>query len=64
MEKLNRILRWTMLLWKRLYKKVSFWVLLLMIPALVLAYGLTAREESGLLTVALASESRTPDKLT
>lgn len=64
MKKLNLILRWALLLWKRLYKKPTFLVLLLMIPALVLAYGLTAREDSGLLTVALASEGETPDKLT
>jgi ABC-2 type transport system permease protein len=64
MKKWNLILRWALLLWKRLYKKPTFLVLLLMIPALVLAYGLTSREDSGLLTVALASESGTPDQLT
>lgn len=64
MEKVNLILRWALLLWKRLYKKPTFLVLLMMIPALVLAYGLTAREDSGLLTVALASEGQNPDGLT
>lgn len=64
MKKVNLILRWALLLWKRLYKKPTFLVLLLMIPALVLAYGMTAQEDSGLLTVALASESEQPDDLT
>jgi len=56
MEICKRLPRWGLLLWKRLYKKVSFLLLLLLIPALVLGYGTTAEEESGLITVALASE--------
>lgn len=64
MEKLNLVIRWAFLLWKRLYRKPSFVVLLLLIPALVLCYGSVAEEESGLLTVALASESTEPETLT
>ncbi len=64
MEQVKRCLRWALLLWKRLYKKWTFVVLLLLIPLLVLAYGLTAQEESGMSTVALAVSQGQPDQLT
>ena len=56
MEMMKPVLRWGLLLWKRLYKKASFVLLLLMIPVLVFGYGTAAEEERGLITVALASE--------
>lgn len=53
---MKRVLKWALLLNKRLYKKPSFWILLILIPVLVLGYGAFAREDSGMLTVALALE--------
>lgn len=58
------MLRWGLLLWKRLYKKLTFLLLLAMIPALVLGYGMVSREESGLMTVSLACEAETVEPLT
>ena len=57
-------LRWGMLLWKRLYKKAAFLLLLVLIPVLVFGYGQTAQEESGLMTVALASRPAQVETLT
>ncbi len=56
MEKLRRIGMWLWLLTKRLYKKPTFLVILALIPALVLGYGMVAREESGVMTIALAAQ--------
>lgn len=53
---MKKLLLWLGLLTKRLYKKPTFLVLLLLIPALVVGYGATAREESGAVTVALARQ--------
>lgn len=53
---MKRVMKWALLLNKRLYKKPSFWILLLLIPSLVLGYGSFAQEESGMLTIALARE--------
>lgn len=61
---MRKILRWGGLLWKRLYKKATFLLLLLMIPLLVLGYGSVSKEESGVVTVALATEAETVDALT
>ncbi len=41
---------------KRLFCRVSFWVLLLAIPAVTLAYAQSAKEDAGIVTVALARE--------
>lgn len=64
MKKMRRVLRWTGLLWKRLYKKTTFLLLLVMIPLLVLCYGMASQEESGVLTIALASRSAQVEPLT
>lgn len=52
--------KWFLLLNKRLYKKVTFLLILVLIPVLVMGYGAVAREESGVLTVALACEGEDP----
>lgn len=52
--------KWLFLLNKRLYKKLTFLLILALIPALVMGYGLTAQEESGILTIALAQEGDDP----
>lgn len=49
--------KWFLLLNKRLYKKVTFLLILVLIPVLVMGYGAVAREESGLFTVALACQT-------
>lgn len=64
MNQTKRLLRFGLLLCKRLYKKLTFVMLLVMIPVLVFGYGQTAQEESGLLTVALASRSAQVENLT
>lgn len=51
---MKRVFTWLWLLTKRLYKKPTFLVLLALIPALVLGYGMVAREDSGLVTIAIA----------
>ena len=64
MDGLKRTLRWTALLWKRLYKKLTFLLLLAVIPALVLGYGMVAKEDSGLVIIALATEAEEVEPLT
>ena len=64
MNQTKRLLRCFLLLCKRLYKKLTFVVLLALIPVLVFGYGQTAQEESGLLTVALASRPEQVEDLT
>ena len=54
---MRKPLRLFLLLGKRLYKKISFLLILLLIPAAVLALGLAAKEDSGFVTVALAAEN-------
>lgn len=64
MQKGRRILCWIGLLWKRLYKKLTFVLLLLLIPVLVFGYGQSAQEESGLVTIALVSRADPLEPLT
>ncbi len=52
--------KWLLLLNKRLYKKLTFLLILALIPALVLGYGLVAQEESGVMTIALTQEGNDP----
>ena len=53
---MKKALLWLWMLTKRLYKKPAFLVIVILIPVLVLCYGASARRDSGMLTVALASE--------
>ena len=57
---MKRLVKWSLLLNKRLYKKTMFLLILVLIPVLVLGYGQLAREESGVLTVALAQKGDDP----
>ena len=57
---MKKLGKWFLLLNKRLYKKASFLLILLLIPVLVFGYGKLAQEESGVLTVALAQEGDDP----
>ena len=51
---------WFRLLTKRLYKKLTFLAILLLIPALVLGYGAAAKGDSGMITVVLAQKEEDP----
>ena len=53
---MKKLLKWCTLLTKRLYKKPTFVIILILIPALVLGYGMVASEDSGMVTIALAQE--------
>ena len=53
---MKRMLLWFALMNKRLFKRVSFWLILAAVPLLVLALGLLAQQESGVTTVALYAE--------
>ena len=64
MDGMKKMLRWALLLWKRLYKKLTFLLLLAMIPALVFSYGMVSQEDSGLAIIALATEAETVEPLT
>lgn len=48
---------WFIMLSKRLYKKLTFLAILILIPLLVLGYHAAAKEDSGMLTVALTRRS-------
>ena len=61
MSIVKKSLLWLWLLTKRLYKKPTFLIILVLIPLLVLSYSMVAREDSGVLHIALAShESDSP----
>jgi len=49
--------KWFLLLSKRLYKKASFVMLLILIPLCVAAFSLTAKQDSGFVRVVLAQEN-------
>lgn len=53
---MKKMFKWLFLLNKRLYKKLTFVLILVSIPLLVFGYGILAEEESGVLTISLASE--------
>lgn len=55
---MKKIILWYLLLTKRLLKKPVFIVVLVMVPLLVLALGMVSKEDSGVLTVALAQENK------
>ena len=53
-----KLLLWFWLLTKRLYKRPTFLVILALIPMLVFGYSLTAKGDSGVLTIALAGNEQ------
>ena len=55
-----KLFKWFLLLNKRLYKKITFLLILLLIPTLVLSYSALAQEDSGVMTIALAQEGDDP----
>lgn len=57
---MKRMGKWLLMMNKRLYKKITFLLILLLIPVMVLGYGIAAKEESGVLTIALAQEGSDP----
>lgn len=54
--------KWLLILFKRLFKKATFLIILLLIPLVVLALNLAAKEKSGFISVALAQYD-TNDKI-
>ncbi len=57
MKRFRALWMWFLLLSKRLYKKPTFLVILILIPVLVIGYRLAAKEDSGMQTVVLAQEN-------
>ena len=53
---MKKWIKWFWMLSKRLYKKPSFWVLLLLIPVCVALFSGAAQEESGLVRIALVRQ--------
>lgn len=61
MKKLKTTALWGWLLTKRLYRKATFLLILLLIPALVLGYtAITANEDSGMFRILLTQEGNDP----
>ena len=56
----KRILLWYFMLTKRLFHKISFWVLLLSIPFMIQATNNAMSGESGVITVILCCEDNSP----
>ena len=56
MLNLKKILLWFLLLNKRFLKKPGLWAILIIIPLLVVAFNAVALQDSGIITVALATE--------
>ncbi len=54
---MKRLCRWLILLNKRLYKKATFVILLVLIPLTVVALSLVFQEDSGFVTIALGQEN-------
>ena len=53
---MKRPVTFAWMLCKRLLRRPGFWVLLALIPAMTFAYSASAREDAGIVTVALARE--------
>lgn len=58
MKRLKKAFYWFVLLSKRLLKKPVFIIILALIPLLVLALNIVARQDSGVISVALAQENK------
>ncbi len=56
---MRRLLRWFLMLNKRLYKKAAFVVILALIPICITAFELVARQDSGFLHIVLAATDST-----
>lgn len=57
---MKKLLTWFRLLTKRLYKKITFLTILLLIPTLVVGYSAATKGDSGLFTVAVAQRGDDP----
>lgn len=60
---MRKLFLWLWLLTKRLYKKPTFLAILVLIPVLVLGYRMAVREESGIITVALAGQDALSEQM-
>lgn len=61
MRKIKRLLMWYIMFSKRLFKRYSFIVILLMIPVLIPVAKTAMSEDSGMVTVALCMEDSTDE---
>lgn len=57
---MKKMWMWFLLLTKRLYKKITFLTILLLIPVLVLGYHAAAKGDSGMISVAFAQKDDDP----
>ena len=55
---MSRLLKWFLMLNKRLYKKATFLVILALIPICVVSFGLVAKQESGIVHIVLAQTDK------
>ncbi len=53
---MRKLLMWWAMLTKRLYKKPTFLLILVLIPLLTVTYSILAQEDSGMMIIALARE--------
>lgn len=60
MRNVRKLLLWFAMLSKRLYKKPTFLILMVLIPLLVVGYTAISGGESGMLTIGLACEENDP----
>lgn len=56
---MTKLLKWILMLCKRLYKKPAFIAILLLIPLCVLFFGIASEEDSGFLHITLAQTDET-----
>ena len=57
MKNIRVFLMWLLLLTKRLYKKPAFLAIIIIIPAIVLAYSFVAQNDSGMMTIVLSAQN-------
>ena len=53
---MQRLLKWALMLSKRLYKKVAFLAIMLAIPVFALALSFAAKQDSGFIKIVLTKE--------
>ncbi len=56
MKRMKRLLMWPLMFSKRLYRKKTYLLILLLIPLLVVGFQSVAQEDSGVVTIALSQE--------
>ena len=57
MKKVRALGMWLLFLTKRLYKKPAFLGILIVIPLVIFTYSITAQQDSGMMTIVLATDA-------